>query len=100
MLGLGVALGVNQLPTAVPEPLILGQMLWIGVLSTALAIPIWNAGVSVLGVGVASLFANLTPVLAVAMSVALGAEPTLGQLIGGLVVIAGVIWVQVARLRP
>ncbi len=100
VLGLGVMLGVNHLPTTVPEPLILGQMLWIGVLSTALAIPIWNAGVSVLGVGVASLFANLTPVLAVAMSVALGAEPSLGQLIGGLVVIAGVVWVQVARLRP
>ena len=93
------ALGHTHLPDSWPTPFATAQFLWIGVLSTAAAIAIWNAGVSVLGVGVASLFGNLAPVFAVSISVALGTEPNMAQLAGGAVVIAGVLWVQLLKLK-
>lgn len=97
--GISVALGDTHLPAHAPGLVQAGQLVWLGVLSTAAAIAIWNAGVAVLGVGVASLFANLSPVFAVGTSMALGVQPSLAQIVGGAVVIAGVVWVQVQRLR-
>jgi drug/metabolite transporter (DMT)-like permease len=99
VLGISVGLGDTRLPTEAPSPIAAGQLLWLGVLSTAAAIAIWNAGVAALGVGVASLFANLSPVFAVGMSMALGVQPSLAQIVGGVVVIAGVGWVQLVKLR-
>jgi drug/metabolite transporter (DMT)-like permease len=57
---------------------------------------LWNYGVSRLGVTVATLQLNLEPVFAVLVGVALGAAAGWLQILGGLVVLAGVIWVQMA----
>lgn len=58
----------------------------------------WNYGVRVLGLSVASLYLNLVPVTAVLTAVALGDVPNLWQLVGGLVILAGIAQAQLRRL--
>ena len=73
----------------------LRRLSWV----TVGAVFLWNFGVSRLGVVVASLFLNLVPVSAVLIAAAMGTAPTLTQLVGGLLVLAGVLQAQLRRLR-
>ena len=58
------------------------------------AIALWNFAVSRINLPVATIYMNLEPVFAVLIGLALGAAASGWQLLGGLVVLAGVLWVQ------
>jgi drug/metabolite transporter (DMT)-like permease len=72
----------------------LGLMLVVAVSSTAIAVLLWLSGVARLGVTVGAAYGNLVPVVAVATAWATGTVPRGLELIGGLVVIAGVALTQ------
>ena len=60
----------------------------------AIAIFTWNYGTGRLGITAASLFLNLSPVFAALLGMALGAEPSWAELVGGGIAIAGVLFLQ------
>ncbi len=74
-------------------------LLWAGAGAAGLAVVWWNHGSQVMGVPLASLYLNLVPVAAVAISVLMGSRTSLEQLAGGALVILGVVQMQVRRLR-
>lgn len=74
------------------------MLLAIGWGSVAIAVPCWNFGVSRLGVPLASLYVNLTPIVAVGLAALLGLPMSWLQLVGGFMVVSGVVQMQVRRL--
>lgn len=72
-------------------------LVYSAVFSVAIGVLLWMYGVSHLGVTVTALYGNLVPIVAVAMSAALGAAVSWLQALGGALVLAGVIYIQ---LRP
>ncbi len=94
--GLLLALGLARLPP--PREEMLAQDLWIlvwfGVVGVALAIVCWNQGVKQVGVVVASLYLNLVPITAMLTAVLIGIEPRPLQVVGGVIVLAGVVQAQ------
>ena len=93
---LGIGTGFAHAPAYFPTLLEWLNIAWLGFACTASAVLLWNYGVSRLGVTVATLHLNLEPVFAVLIGVALGAQAGWLQLLGGLVVLGGVLWVQMA----
>ena len=75
-------------------------LIYLVVAPTVLGILGWNFGVRVLGLPISSLYLNLVPVTAVLTAIALGDKPNFWQLIGGLVIVAGIAQAQVRRLKP
>lgn len=66
-------------------------VLYIGVVSSAVAYLFWNEGVRRIGAGPASIFANLLPVYTAALSISLlGERLTTAHVVGGLAVLVGV----------
>lgn len=90
-------LGLTALPTAWPSFELNALMLWLILTSTCLGIVLWHAGVNRLGVATASLYFNVAPLVAMAITTALGYQPTPFQLLGGLLVLAGVAQLQLRR---
>lgn len=86
-------------PTHVPSALDAGMIAWIGVLGVAAAILLWNVGVSLVGVPVASLFSNSAPVFAIGVAALMGLEPSWMQLAGGAVVLGGIAQLQLRQMR-
>ena len=93
------ALGGIAWPTRPPTPVEWGMMAWIGVLGVAVAVLLWNTGVSLVGVPVASLFANSAPVFAIGLAALMGREPSWLQVVGGVVVLAGIAGLQIRQTR-
>jgi drug/metabolite transporter (DMT)-like permease len=58
----------------------------------------WNYGVRQLGVVVASLFLNFVPAFTILITTLQGRPPTLMQLLGGALVLAGVLQAQLRHL--
>ena len=73
------------------DPLAFAYLVF-GALMTA--VTLWNIGVSRLGLVVASMYLNMIPIVAVGIAMLYGVQPRSEQLIGGLLVIAGVIIAQ------
>ena len=71
----------------------------IGVIPIALGNLMWHFGVSRLGVTPMALWGNLVPVAAIALSAWFGAIPQSAQVIGGLIILAGVFYAQIASFR-
>lgn len=97
----GGALAVDVIePTyavpAMPQTL---AMLWLAIGPTAIAVLLWNYGNSKVGVTIATLMINLSPICSVVIAMAFGYLPTLLQIIGGGIVLAGVVWMQVALMK-
>ncbi len=92
----GWATGFAHVPAHTVSPLEWLNIVWLGLACTGSAVLLWNYGVSRLGVTVAALQLNLEPVFAVLIGMALGAAAGWLQLVGGVVVLAGVVWVQMA----
>ena len=88
-----------DLPTRAPTLPEVGMMLWIGVLGVAAAILLWNTGVSLVGVPVASLFSNSAPVFAIGIAALMGSEPSPMQLVGGAIVLGGIAQLQIRQMR-
>jgi drug/metabolite transporter (DMT)-like permease len=91
-------LGID-LPTRAPTPIEGGMIVWIGVLGVAVAVLLWNTGVSLVGVPVASLFSNSAPVFAIGLAALMGFEPSWLQLAGGVVVMGGIAQLQIRQMR-
>jgi len=95
-----VALGVSHLPGTLPGLGAFSMLLCISWGAAGVAIVFWHHGTSRLGVTVATLYINLVPVFAfVLVAFMFNIVPNLYQIGGGLIVLAGVVQVQVFRLR-
>ena len=86
-------------PARAPTALELGMVVWIGVLGVAVAVLLWNTGVSLVGVPVASLFSNSAPVFAIGLAALMGREPSWLQVAGGVVVLGGIAQHQIRQMR-
>jgi len=93
------ALGGIAWPTRPPTPVEWGMVAWIGILGVAAAVLLWNTGVSLVGVPVASLFANSAPVFAIGLAALMGREPSWLQVGGGFIVLAGIAQLQIRQTR-
>ena len=94
--------GGITLPTEAPTAADWGMLAWIGLFGVAVAVLLWNTGVSLVGVPVASLFANSAPVFSIALAALMGREPSWLQLVGGAIVMGGIAqhqWRQVRGAR-
>ena len=97
-LGLLLA-GHVSFPTVNLAPSHVATLLWIGVAGTGVGLVSWNAAVNRLSVPIAALYLNLIPLFAIAIAAAYSAPVTLLQIVGGLLVIAGVLQLQIRRLK-
>jgi drug/metabolite transporter (DMT)-like permease len=95
-----VALGRARQPFGVSDGWIWTQLFATAILSSGLGGYYWNVGASRLGVPIASLWVNLTPFFAVLWAMAYGFMPNAYQLVGGLVALSGVVYMQLRKLRP
>ncbi len=77
-----------------PGPQAIFYLLITAVFSTALGSVGWNIGVNRSGLAVGSLWQNTVPVFSVLIAMGFGLQPTGYQLAGGLLVIAGVLYMQ------
>ena len=94
-----VALGWSRSPLAVTDVWAWAQLLGVALFASGLGGYFWNIGASRLGVAVASLWVNLVPFFAVLWSMAYGFVPNAYQIVGGLVALSGVVYMQWRRLR-
>jgi drug/metabolite transporter (DMT)-like permease len=81
------------------DPVTLLLVGYTGLVSNGIGNLLWFYGCSRVGVPVASLFQNLMPVAAVLVSLLFGREPTWAQVAGGAVILAGVLYAQLAGRR-
>ncbi len=77
----------------------LAMVAFAGALPIALGNFLWHYGVSRIGVVVASMYSNLLPAAAVAVTVLMGGRFTWWQLLGATVILIGVFSVQILALR-
>lgn len=79
-----------------PTPASLAMVLYLGVIPIGIGAWLWMFAVSRLGVTVASIYQNFVPVSAVLVAMeAFGTVPTVYHLIGGVIILAGVVYFQV-----
>jgi len=93
-----VATGLARSPFAVQEPWVWSQLIVVAIIASGLGGLFWNIGANRLGVAVASLWVNLVPFFAILWSMAYGFRPNAYQIIGGLVALAGVVYMQWRKL--
>jgi len=89
-----IVLGVARSPFGAGDNWIWTQLLLTALLSSGLGSYGYNIGASRMGVAAASLWVNLTPFFAVLWSMAYGFMPNSYQIVGGLVALLGVIYMQ------
>jgi len=77
----------------------LALALFIGIVPIGIGNLSWHIGVSRLGVTMMAIYANFIPVIAILTAMAFGARPTLFHLLGGIVILAGVLAVQLRTLQ-
>ena len=98
--GLARAMGVVGPPNLHPDGEAIINLLLTAVLGSALAVVAWNNGVAKLGINAGSVWQNMVPVFAVLISVIFfGLVPSVAQIIGGLVVLSGVLYLQWHKMR-
>jgi drug/metabolite transporter (DMT)-like permease len=94
-----ITVGWTRSPLAVTDAWAWAQLLTVAVLASGFGGYFWNVGASRLGVAVASLWVNLVPFFAVLWSMAYGFVPNAYQIVGGLVALSGVVYMQWRRLQ-
>ena len=94
-----LAIGEIEPTYAIPAAPQTIAMLWLAVGPTATAVLLWNFGNSKVGVTVATLTINLAPIFSVLIAMGFGFLPTLLQIVGGAIVLAGVVWMQYALMK-
>lgn len=67
---------------------------------TVLAYLFWSIGIQRLGAGRTAIFLNLVPVSAMLLGAALGTQPTMAQIAGGLLVLSGVLMSMLPARQP
>lgn len=94
-----VGLDWARSPFTVTDAWVWSQLLAVAVFASALGGYFWNVGASRLGVAIASLWVNLVPFFAVLWSIAYGFMPNAYQILGGLVALSGVVYMQWRKLQ-
>jgi len=74
-------------------------LLWLVLALVSFGVVLWNFGVKRSGVVTASLYLNLTPIIAILILSLGGTTPNLQQVIGGAMVILGILWAELATMR-
>jgi drug/metabolite transporter (DMT)-like permease len=74
-------------------------LLWLVLVLVAIGVLLWNFGVQRNGVVTASLYLNLTPIVAILILSLGGTMPNIQQVIGGGMVILGIVWAELATMR-
>ena len=74
-------------------------LLWLVLALVSFGVALWNFGVQRSGVVTASLYLNLTPIVAILILTLGGTAPNLQQMIGGGMVILGILWAELATAR-
>jgi len=97
----GLALLGGLAPRMLPRPEVQDLLMFASISfgSICIGTVCWNYGVGRVGVVVASMYLNLIPVIAVLVAMGFGVRPRVGQLLGGLLVLAGVMLSQWQGLR-
>jgi drug/metabolite transporter (DMT)-like permease len=81
-------------------PEFLLPVIYTGTVPIALGNFLWHFGVSRIGIAVASMYTNLIPVTAAIVAfVWIGTHPTVYQLAGGVLIIAGVLYAQLTAFK-
>lgn len=93
------AAGMVGPPNLSPDARATAFLLATAVFSTALGGLAWNIGVNRIGLIPGALWQNTVPVFGVLIAMLFGFIPTLAQIGGGAVVIAGVLYMQWCKLR-
>jgi len=94
-----MAFGLTRSPLGVTEGWVWTQLLVVAILASGVGSYGWNIGASRLGVAVATLWLNLVPFFAVLWSMVYGFIPNAYQIVGGLVALSGVVYMQARKLR-
>jgi drug/metabolite transporter (DMT)-like permease len=94
-----IVVGWARSPFGVSDPWIWTQLITVAILASGVGSYCWNVGASRLGVAVASLWVNLVPFCAVLWSMAYGFIPNAYQIVGGLVALSGVVYMQWRKLQ-
>jgi drug/metabolite transporter (DMT)-like permease len=90
--------GAAQFPPAVPTTTFdYGLFIWLALVPVMIGNILWHYGVNKLGAVIAALFMNLMPITAILITTAMGIAPTMQQLIGGALVLAGIMLAQLRR---
>jgi len=92
------ALGFAPPPPPPRGALDISLLAWLVLVSVVAGTLGWNYGVRHLGVVVASLYLNFIPVFAIGITTVMGTPPTVMQLLGGILVLAGVMQSQLRHL--
>lgn len=93
---LGLAHFPPPLPATVTDWFVLA---WMTIVLVAFGVYLWNFGVKRTGVVVASLYLNLVPVVSIGIFAITGTQPTFMQIIGGILVIAGIVMSELQMLK-
>lgn len=91
--------GLAGPPNVAPSGEAILWLLATAVFATAVGSFTWNIGVSRLGIATGSLWQNAVPVFGVLIAMLFGIQPTAEQVMGGIVVMAGVLYMQWRRFR-
>jgi drug/metabolite transporter (DMT)-like permease len=94
-----VAFGGARSPFGVDNGWVWTQLIATAVLASGLGGYYWNVGASRLGVPIASLWVNLVPFFAVLWAMVYGFMPNAYQIVGGVVALSGVVYMQARKLR-
>jgi drug/metabolite transporter (DMT)-like permease len=94
-----MAFGLARQPFAVDDGWIWAQLLVVAALAGGMGSYGWNIGAHGLGIAVAALWLNLVPFFAVLWAMVYGFVPNAFQIVGGLVALTGVVYMQVRKLR-
>jgi hypothetical protein len=84
-------LGLSQMPSAEGLRLSWEALLYVGLVSSAIAVLAFNFGVSKLGAVTGTAFFNFVPVSALLMSMAMGKMPTVNETVGMAMVIGALL---------
>jgi drug/metabolite transporter (DMT)-like permease len=74
-------------------------LLWLILALVSVGVLLWNFGVKRSGVVTASLYLNLTPIIAILILAMGGTAPNIQQAVGGGMVILGILWAELATMR-
>ena len=85
------ALGLTSAPSLEGLRLSWQALLYVGLVSSAVAVLAFNHGVRTLGAVTGTAFLNFVPVSALLMSVAMGKLPTVNEIVGMAIVVAALL---------
>lgn len=94
-----IGLGWTRSPFTVSDRWPWMELVVVAVLANGVGGYFWNVGANRLGVAIASLWINLMPFFAVLWAMAYGFVPNGYQIVGGLVALGGVVYMQGRKLQ-